>query len=235
MDGDLVFISSESPERAEETAKDWNCESKFMGDPSNEFAHMHSVKIESRDKSPAKECVSLDGDAVARLWWHAAGCSPCLTFSPLPYVLTPSNKNWDYNKEYPNGFAQPAIIAYYKVRGGGSCRHSRPHCNERHRAPVPLTFRKRPFPPPLCLQEKAVFRWTMKPTKENLDGAADRPVPTDLFAVLRTIVQGKTLEGMQMHPYDSHELKKAEPRLYQSEWRRSATGGGGEMGWMLES
>jgi len=143
MDGDLVFISSESPERAEETAKDWNCESKFMGDPSNEFAHMHSVKIESRDKSPAKD-----------------------------------NKNWDYNKEYPNGFAQPAIIAYYK--------------------------------------EKAVFRWTMKPTKENLDGAADRPVPTDLFAVLRTIVQGKTLEGMQMHPYDSHELKKAEPRLYQN-------------------
>lgn len=55
MNGDLAFISSESPERAEQTAKEWNCESQFLGDPSNEFAHMHHVKIEDRKNSPAGE------------------------------------------------------------------------------------------------------------------------------------------------------------------------------------
>jgi hypothetical protein len=61
----------------------------------------------------------------------------------------------------------------------------------------------------------------LKPSKENLDGAADRPVPADLYEVLRTIVRGKTLESMQMHVYDSHELKKTQPRLYQSKRQRS--------------
>jgi hypothetical protein len=55
MNGELAFISSESPERAEQTAKEWNCESQFLGDPSNEFAHMHNVKIEDRKNSPAGE------------------------------------------------------------------------------------------------------------------------------------------------------------------------------------
>lgn len=129
---------------------------------------------------------------------------------------TISNQNWAYSDEYPHGFAQPAIVAYFKVRlyfkistpDGRHWKHGA--------QALPLTYQICRTSLPLCLQEKPVFRWTLKPSKENLDGAADRPVPADLYEVLRTIVQGKSLESMQMHVYDSHELKKTQPRLYQS-------------------
>lgn len=63
-------------------------------------------------------------------------------------------------------------------------------------------------------KDQLIFRWVAKLDSDSLKGAKNRPAPSDLFEVIRTIIQGKTLEGMTMKAWGTEELKKRSHEAY---------------------
>ena len=135
--------------------------------------------------------------------------------------------------EYPDGMTQPGIVAYFKVRGEGDVAGDQ----EREE-----TMDQQHLVPP---KGTPVFRWALKPSSDNMQGAKDRPQPEDLWQVrsvweevgsapvpvaslshlppfltspkvLKTIIEGKTVESMEMGTFSDKDIKKNVPHLYDS-------------------